>query len=201
MFKKLLSLLSLTVLAATPMAVVSCSNDKSSYNLTENDMSIIANISENLNDFSIKKETLLKDVFTELDKQKEVIFNKFIDETKDNYTEKEFDKKKKEFDNLEMSIVYFNSKYDVVQEYAWQIYARIFNKNSEHFEEGNWPEWLNLSLEKFSIDRTIERWNINDFSEISIHMTIVLGDVNINSKQGDPTNAWVECIKVNTKFE
>jgi hypothetical protein len=202
MFKKLLSLLSLSVLAAMPMAVVSCSNDKLSYNLTENDMSLITNISENFNDFSIKKGTLLKNVFTSLDETKEIIFEKFKEETKDNYVEKEFDKKKQQFNKLEISIVYFNKEHDVVNDgHHWSIAHQEFNKNSNYFQQFPGSSKLEMTLEEFSIDMVSDRWKNENYDQISKYMTIILGNIIIDSEPGNAPNAWVEGIKVNTKFE
>ncbi|AGR41298.1 hypothetical protein [Spiroplasma taiwanense] len=160
---------------------------------------------KNSNNEKVKQlVTLLKDVFIELDEQKEIIFNKFKQETKDNYIEQEFDKKKQEFDKLEISIVYFNKEYDVLKDetgHGWSYYKKNYNKNLEQFNQGNWPEWLELSINDFSIARTGERWKTDNFFEISKNMLIVLGDIKISHDKDQPKNAWVEGIKVNTKFE
>ncbi|WP_339021372.1 hypothetical protein [Spiroplasma endosymbiont of Atherix ibis] len=203
MFKKILSLLSLPVLTVTPMVVVSCSN-KFSYNLNENDMSLITKISQELSDFSIKKETLLKDIFGELDKQKALIFNKFQEEINGQYTDKEYTEKKKEFNKLDISIVYFNKEYDVVRDesgHGWSYYKKSYNKNSEQFKQGNWSEWLELSINNFSVARTGKKWKTDKYSEISKNMLIVLGDIKISHDKEQLKNAWIDGIKVNTKFE
>ncbi|WP_020834394.1 hypothetical protein [Spiroplasma taiwanense] len=199
-FKKLLSLLSLSVLTATPMAVISCSNDKLSYSLTNEDLSLITEISKKIDNFNIEKSIIVKDFFDKLDDQKVEIFNSFKNEKINFYSEKEFENKWNEFKDLDISIYFFNPKFDVTSnEDSEVIKYSLLNKNGEYFEM--LPSALNLSLEELVMNIKSSKWEIDQYEEIIKFAIIGIGNLQPKQNSENINNWYWDGIKVNTKFE
>lgn len=200
MFKNFLSLLSLSALAATPMAVVSCSNDRLSYSLTEDDLSLITKISQDLDNFSIKKTTIVRNLFNKLDNQKKNIFNYFKNKKINFYSEKEFENKWNEFNNFDISIYFFNPEFDVTSDEESEVIKySLLNKNSEYFEM--LPSSLDQSLEELVMNIKSSKWELDKYEDIIKFSIIGIGDLEPKRNNENINNWYWDGIKVNAKFE
>lgn len=182
------------------MAVISCSNDKLSYSLTNEDLSLITEISKKIDNFNIEKSIIVKDFFDKLDDQKVEIFNSFKNEKINFYSEKEFENKWNEFKDLDISIYFFNPKFDVTSnEDSEVIKYSLLNKNGEYFEM--LPSALNLSLEELVMNIKSSKWEIDQYEEIIKFAIIGIGNLQPKQNSENINNWYWDGIKVNTKFE